>query len=81
MKMTRRYGAIELGYASAAILSALLDRLIAVNLLSPNDAKLILDDAVGLIQGVSDFSNIAAQNGAIEVVDAIRAQLKKHDVA
>jgi hypothetical protein len=78
--MTRRYAAIELGYASAAVLGALLDRLITVNLLSPEDAKVILDDAVVSLQNVGNFSNIAVQNGAIELVGEVRAQLKKHGV-
>jgi hypothetical protein len=79
--MNRRYVAIELGYASAAVLGALLDRLITVNLLSPDDAKVILDDAVVSLQSVGSFSNIAVQNGAIELVGEVRAQLKKHGVA
>jgi hypothetical protein len=68
-------GAHELGYASAAILAALLDRLITKGVISGPDAKGVLDDAAAALEGLG---NIPSITGGIRVVGDVRTQLAKH---
>ena len=44
-------GAHELGYASVAIVGALLDRLVINKVISRSDAAAILDDAITTLKG------------------------------
>jgi hypothetical protein len=44
-------GAHELGYASVAIVGALLDRLVINKVISRSDAAAILDDAMTTLKG------------------------------
>ena len=70
-------GAIELGYASAAIVGALLERLVANKTITPADAKVVLDDAIVSLQSLGHLVSIP---GAIRVVGDVRAELAKHGV-
>lgn len=70
-------GANELGYASAAILGALLDRLIVGGVLSATDAAAVLDNAAGTLSG---FGNLTFVPGSLRVVGDVKAQLAKHGV-
>ena len=67
-------GAHELGYASVAIVGALLDRLVII---SRSDAAAILDDAITTLKGLG---NLASVPGAIRVVGDVSAHLAKHDM-
>jgi len=71
-------GANELAYASAAILSALLDRLIVRNAISPSDAAGVLDDATRTLSG---FGNLVFVPGSLRVVSDVKAQLTKHGIS
>jgi hypothetical protein len=70
-------GAIELGYASAAIVGALLERLVAAKAISADDATGVLDDAIVSLQSLGHLASIP---GAIRVVGDVRAELAKHSV-
>jgi len=70
-------GAHELGYASAAIVAALLDTLIRNRLISRADASGTLNDAVAALQGLG---NLASVPGAIRIVGDVSAQLAKHSI-
>ena len=70
-------GGNELGYASRAILSALLDELISSQVISPSAATVILDRAEVSLQSLGN--NVSAP-GAIAVVKDIRKDLARHDV-
>jgi hypothetical protein len=74
MKMA---GGHELAYASGAILSELLDKLISSKALSPSAASDILNRAVVSLQGLG---NLVSVPGAIAVVKDIRTDLAKHGV-
>ena len=65
-------GANELGYASEAILTALMEELIASNVLSVGTASTVLDKAAANIQGSGNFVWV---KGALGVVTDIRRQL------
>ena len=70
-------GAHELGYASVAIVGALLDRLIINKVMSRSDAAAILDDAIATLKGLN---NLASVPGAVRVVGDVSAHLAKHDM-
>jgi hypothetical protein len=70
-------GSIELGYASAAIIGALLEELIASKLISYSIASNVLDKADVSIKGLG---NITSVPGALQVVKDVRAQLAKNGV-
>jgi hypothetical protein len=65
-------GAHELGYASAAIVGALLDRLVINKVISRGDAAAILDDATTALKGLG---NLASVPGAVRVVGDVSAHL------
>jgi hypothetical protein len=68
-------GAHELGYASVAIVGALLDRLMINKVISRSDAA-ILDDAIITLKGLG---NLASVPGAVRVVGDVSGHLAKHD--
>jgi hypothetical protein len=70
-------GAHELGYANAAIVAALLERLIARKVLSPTDIAGTLADAV---ESLNSLGRLASVPGAIRIVGDVKAQLAKHSV-
>jgi hypothetical protein len=70
-------GAIELGYASSAIVGALLERLVVKGVLSPAETKIILDDAIISLQSLGHLVSVP---GAIRIVSDVRAELAKHGV-
>jgi hypothetical protein len=70
-------GPRELGYASVAIVAALLDTLIHNRVISRAEASSILDDADDALKGLGNLSSVL---GAIRVVGDVRAQLAKHSV-
>ena len=70
-------GAHELGYASVAIVGALLDRLVINKVISRSDAAAILDDAITALKGLC---NLASVPGAVRVVGDVSAHLAKHDM-
>jgi hypothetical protein len=65
-------GAQELGYASRAILSALIDELIATRALSPDAASRVLDKAVTNIRNADNYVWV---KGAVTVVTDIGREL------
>jgi hypothetical protein len=70
-------GASELGYASAAIVAALLDRLVIRGVVTAPDAAGILDDATRALTGMGNLTSVP---GAIRVIGDVKAQLSKHGV-
>lgn len=64
--------AIELGYASRAILSALMEELVSSKVLSPSAASAVLDKAVANIQGAGSLVWV---KGATAVVADVRRDL------
>jgi hypothetical protein len=70
-------GAHELGYASVAIVAALLDKLIHNRVISRAEASSVLDDADDTLKGLGNLSSVL---GAIRIVGDVRAQLAKHTV-
>jgi hypothetical protein len=70
-------GASELGYASRAIVGALLEELISTKLLSAGAATNVLDQAVISLKGLG---NLVSVPGAVAIVGDIRAELAKHGV-
>jgi hypothetical protein len=71
-------GAHELGYASAAIGAALLDRLVARKVISSADAGAILDLATAQLRSLGNLSSVP---GALRIVGDVKAQLAKHGVS
>jgi len=67
----------ELGYASVAIVDALLDRLVINKVISRSDAAAILDDAITTLRGLG---NLVSVPGAVRVVGDVSALLAKHDI-
>ena len=65
-------GAHELGYASVAIVRALLESLISKEVISSGDAKSILGDAWAELGTLGRNQNVL---GARKIVDQIRSQL------
>jgi len=66
----------ELGYASAAVVAALLDRLIVKGTITGSEAIAILDDAVEALDPLSTGHSAA---GAISIINnQIRPQVSKH---
>jgi hypothetical protein len=51
-------GAHELGYASVAIVGALLDRLVINKVISRSDAAAILDDAITTLKGLGNLASV-----------------------
>lgn len=70
-------GAHELGYASAAIVGALLEKLVTSKLISTSTAADVLDEAVVSLERLGNLAHIP---GAIRVVGDVRTQLTKHGV-
>jgi len=70
-------GAIELGYASRAILSALLDELVSNNALNASSASAVLQRAE---IGIKAAGNYVWVKGAVAVVADVRADLKHHGI-
>jgi hypothetical protein len=70
-------GANELGYASTAILVALMEELIASKLLSASTASNVLDKAV---VSLKSFGSLTFVPGAVAVVGEIRRDLSKQGV-
>jgi len=70
-------GAHELGYASAAVVAALLDTLIRNRIISRADASNTLDDAIAALKGLG---NLASVPGAVRIVGDVRSQLAKHSI-
>jgi hypothetical protein len=68
----------ELGYASAAIVSALLDSLIVKQVISKGDAKIVLDDAMAAL---GTLGNNQSALGAQRVVSEVRSRLVKYGVS
>jgi hypothetical protein len=71
-------GPNELGYASAAILTALLQHLIEIDIVSGQAASDILDKAVVSLKG---FGNLVFVPGAIRVVGEVRSDLAKKGIS
>jgi len=67
-------GAIELGYASRAIISTLMEELIVSNVISTSTAFEILAKSVVSLQSAG---NLAWVPGAVAVVRDIRSDLAK----
>jgi len=65
-------GAIELGYASRAILSALMEELVSSKTLSPSAASAVLDKATADIHGAGSFVWV---KGATAVAAHVRRDL------
>jgi hypothetical protein len=65
-------GAIELGYASSAIVTALLQHLVENEVLSPSDVNAILEKA---IENVQSLRNVRVR-GAIAVVKDVGKELE-----
>jgi hypothetical protein len=65
-------GAHELGYASAAIVRALLESLISKEVISSSDARSILDDAWAELGTLGRNQNVL---GARKIVDQMRSHL------
>lgn len=70
-------GAHELGYASAAIVAALLDTLIRNRIISRADASDTLNDAVTALKGLGNNPSAA---GAIRIIGEVSSQLAKHRI-
>jgi hypothetical protein len=70
-------GAIELGYASRAILSALMQELIAKKVLSPETASTVLAAAATDLQGAGGYAWV---KGAIAVVADMQNDLTPQGV-
>jgi hypothetical protein len=70
-------GPLPLGYASQAIMIALLEELIASKLLSANAASNVSDKAVVSLQSAGNLDWI---RGSIAVVGDIRRELAKQGV-
>jgi hypothetical protein len=70
-------GPLELGYASRAILAALMEELISAKLLSAGAASNVLDKAVVSLKG---FGSLAWVPGSVTVVGEIRSHLAKQGV-
>jgi hypothetical protein len=71
-------GASELGYASAAILGALMDWLVIRGTLKPDDASGVLADADRTLASLGNLTSIP---GARRVIGDVKAQLAKHGVS
>jgi hypothetical protein len=70
-------GAIELGYASRAIIAALMKELVSSNVISTSTAFDILAKAVVSLQSAG---NLAWVPGAVAVVGDIRSDLAKQGI-
>ncbi len=70
-------GANELGYASVAIVAALLDALIHNRVISRADASSVLDGADDALRGLGNLPGVL---GAIRIVGDVRARLAKHSM-
>jgi hypothetical protein len=70
-------GAIELGYASRAIISTLMKELVSSNVISTSAAFDILAKSVISLQSAG---NLAWVPGAVAVVGDIRSDLAKHGI-
>lgn len=70
-------GPSELGYASRAIIAALLEELVSSNVLSAGTATNVLDQAVVSLKGLG---NLVSVPGAVTVIGDIRAELAEHGV-
>ena len=68
-----RAEAQESGFASAAIIEALLEHLIASKMISLNDANAVLEKARERIRSMGNVS----VEGAVQVVEEVRAQLSR----
>ena len=68
-----RAEAQESGFASAAIIEALLEHLIASKIISLNDANAVLEKARERISSMADVS----VEGPVQVVEDVRAQLSR----
>jgi hypothetical protein len=71
--MYHRGEAQELGLASAAIIEALLEHLIASKMISLNEANAVLEKARERIRSMANIS----VEGTVEVVEDVRAQLSR----
>lgn len=70
-------GANELGYASRAIIAALMEEFISSKLISASAASDVLDKAVVSLKGAG---NLVWVTGAVAVVGDIRRDLAKQGV-
>ena len=68
-----RAEAQESGFASAAIIEALLEHLIASKIISLNDANAVLEKAR---ECISSMANVSVE-GPVQVVEDVRAQLSR----
>jgi hypothetical protein len=68
-------GAIELGYASAAILLGLFDHLLEKGIISRDDALSICDDA---ITSLAAQPNVGMKGASNYLKTAIRPEIAKH---
>jgi hypothetical protein len=68
----------ELGYASTAIIAALLDTLIRNRIISRADASDTLNDAVTALKGLGNHASAA---GAIRIISDVSSQTAKHRLA
>lgn len=65
-------GAQEMGYANTAIGIALLQRLVAGKVISPDDANAILDVAA---MELRSLGNLVSVPGALRIVDDVRGAI------
>ena len=66
-----------MGYAATRIVCVLFDRLITRSVISYAEANAILDDAIALIEGRGET---VSTSDALQIIEALRGELAKHDV-
>jgi hypothetical protein len=66
-----------MGYAATRIVGVLFDRLVTRSVISYAEANAILDDAIALIEGRGET---VSTSDALQIIEALRGELAKHDV-